>query len=94
MILHVSSLKPWSVRDREVLLNRARRRVLETRPLSDVYWWRMERKSPRKARLARRALEYRQVQEVFWRYLDLRANPRSRAKDPTPDGRRNTVRRG
>jgi len=71
---------PWRESDREILLNRARRRAFEIKPIADAYWWRQERRNPLRARLARRALARRRLQDVFWRYQDVRVNPRSKSR--------------
>lgn len=74
----MSSLIPWREHDRELILNRARRRLVESRTLGAIYWWQQERKAPRRARLAKKALSKRYVRESFWRYQDVRVNPRSK----------------
>lgn len=78
--LSMNRFLPWRESDREILLNRVRRKALEVKPIADAYWRRQERRAPLRARLARRALARRRVQEAFWRYQDLRVNPRSKSR--------------
>ncbi len=68
----------WRDVERSLLLNRAKRRVLETPRVSAIYWRQQERKAPIRARLARAALSQRHVSETFWRLQDTRIQKRRR----------------
>lgn len=68
----------WREVERSRLLNRARRRALETPQIAAIYWRRQERKAPLRAKLARAALSQRHVNEAFWRIQDSRAEKQRR----------------
>jgi hypothetical protein len=74
----VSGLFVWREVERSRLLNRARRRALETPQIAAIYWRRQERKAPLRAKLARAALSQRHVNEAFWRIQDSRAEKKGR----------------
>ena len=74
----------WREVERSRLLNRARRRALETPQIAAIYWRRQERKAPLRAKLARAALSQRHVNEAFWRIQDSRAEKRRATLKPRP----------